>query len=193
MTELDAFIEAWANTGRAEGGYVNNPKDPGGETNWGITVKVARNNGYTGPMKDLPSETAQEIARKEYWLKPGLSDIATLSRSIALELFDTNFNLYYGFAMTSLQRALNALNRNHLEWGDVVVDGRFGTGTFDALKKYLQKRASQNGERMMLRILNSLQGAEYIRQAEANQDKREFLFGWFAKRVVIEDVKVDER
>ena len=30
-----------------EGGYVNDPNDPGGETNWGCTVAVARANGYT--------------------------------------------------------------------------------------------------------------------------------------------------
>lgn len=36
-----------------EGGYVNNPADPGGETNWGVTVAVARASGYTGAMRDM--------------------------------------------------------------------------------------------------------------------------------------------
>ena len=34
-----------------EGGYVNHPKDPGGETNWGITKRTALANGYTGAMR----------------------------------------------------------------------------------------------------------------------------------------------
>ena len=47
---------------RAEGGYVNDPQDKGGETNYGITVAVARANGYAGPMRDLPVAMARAIA-----------------------------------------------------------------------------------------------------------------------------------
>lgn len=50
-----------------EGGYVNDPEDPGGETNWGITIAVARENGYHGPMIDLPLEKAVDIYSKKYW------------------------------------------------------------------------------------------------------------------------------
>ena len=50
-----------------EGGYVNNPKDPGGETNWGITKTVAVANGYTGDMRTMPKETAKCIYKKMYW------------------------------------------------------------------------------------------------------------------------------
>lgn len=49
-----------------EGGYVNHPADPGGETNWGITIKVARDNGYTGPMKTMPLAVAMDIYRRRY-------------------------------------------------------------------------------------------------------------------------------
>ncbi|MCW8621188.1 glycosyl hydrolase 108 family protein, partial [Acinetobacter baumannii] len=37
-----------------EGGYINHPSDPGGETNYGITKSVARQYGYKGSMKDIP-------------------------------------------------------------------------------------------------------------------------------------------
>ena len=51
-----------------EGGYSNrNPEDdPGGETMWGVTARVAREDGYTGPMRDLPLERAKSIARRAW-------------------------------------------------------------------------------------------------------------------------------
>ena len=36
-----------------EGGYANHPKDPGGETNWGVTKRTAQANGYTGSMRAM--------------------------------------------------------------------------------------------------------------------------------------------
>lgn len=50
-----------------EGGYSNNPADPGGETMWGITKHVAIQHGYTGDMRYLSQETAKEIYRARYW------------------------------------------------------------------------------------------------------------------------------
>ena len=55
-----------------EGGYSNNAADPGGETMWGITKRVAVASGYMGQMKDLPRETAKQIAKKNYWLLSAL-------------------------------------------------------------------------------------------------------------------------
>ncbi len=56
-----------------EGGYVNHPADPGGETNYGITVAVARANGYTGSMRSIPMATVMDIYRNKY-AKPVLFD-----------------------------------------------------------------------------------------------------------------------
>ena len=44
-----------------EGGYVDDPSDSGGETNYGITKAVARRYGYAGHMRDLPREVAYQI------------------------------------------------------------------------------------------------------------------------------------
>ena len=50
-----------------EGRYANHPFDPGGETCWGVTVAVARANGYEGLMRDLTVDQARVIYRREYW------------------------------------------------------------------------------------------------------------------------------
>ena len=52
-----------------EGGYVNHPKDPGGETNLGVTKRVYEDFGGTKDMKDLTIEDVEPIYRKNYWDK----------------------------------------------------------------------------------------------------------------------------
>ena len=61
-----------------EGGYVNDPKDPGGETNHGVTKKVAQSHkevlakeyGWDGTMKGLTKEMAAEIYIDEVFRNP---------------------------------------------------------------------------------------------------------------------------
>ncbi len=47
-----------------EGGYVNHPQDPGGETHWGITKRTAVANGYMYAMKNMTREQAYQIYEK---------------------------------------------------------------------------------------------------------------------------------
>lgn len=60
------YPEAISRVLKSEGGYVNHPSDPGGETNYGITIKVARENGYSGPMRTMPIDIAKRIYRLKY-------------------------------------------------------------------------------------------------------------------------------
>lgn len=179
------FDRAWDATGRAEGGYSNHPSDPGGETMWGITARVARAHGYTGPMRQLPRSTARDIAKRAYWDALRLDDVAALSPRIAHELFDTNFNLWHGAAVRFLQQSLNGLNQQARRYPDVAVDGRLGPRTLAALREYLRWRGA-DGELVLLRLLNGLQAADYLRQTVANPAKEDFLFGWILHRVRID-------
>jgi lysozyme family protein len=72
-----------------EGGYSNHPDDPGGETMWGVTARVARGYGYRGEMRNLPRETAKAIYRKLYWTPLGLDQF---DPRIAFQCFDANVN-----------------------------------------------------------------------------------------------------
>ena len=101
-----------------EGGYVNNPVDPGGETNWGITRAVAVDNGYTGSIKSMPKETAKQIYNKMYWDKLQCDQ---LGFAVAFQLFDAGVNHGNSQAVKFLQRALS-----------VVDDGVIGAKTIAA-------------------------------------------------------------
>lgn len=86
-----------------EGGYVNHPNDPGGETNWGITKRVARQYGYRGDMSQLPKATAYRIAKQLYWeaIHGG-----KLDKSVAWQLMDAAFHHGNLNAVKMLQRAI---------------------------------------------------------------------------------------
>jgi lysozyme family protein len=110
----DAFVALIGN----EGGYSNNPADPGGETMWGVTARVARANGYIGAMKDLPLDTAKAIARKLYW-DPYQCD--QFDARVAFQIFDAAYN--GGHAAQWLQQAAG-----------VDVDGVIGEVTVAAVR-----------------------------------------------------------
>ena len=202
----DALIEALI---EREGGYVDNPADKGGPTCFGITQAVARANGYCGPMRQLPREEAAAIYKRLYWLRPRFDEVAKRSPRIAAELFDTGANMGPAVAVTFLQRALTALNRNGTDYPDLVPDGRVGPQTLAALDAFLKLRGGvsdgrpqpsqpgtappvgvdggepqgTNGETVLLRALEALQGERYLRLAERRPANEAFLYGWLANRI----------
>lgn len=173
---------------RIEGGYVNNPNDRGGETKYGITIQVQRENGYLGKMKDLPREVAYNIYQKRYWDVNRLSDIQNLSEKIQYEVQDTGVNMGVSQQARILQRALNSLNLNGKIFQDLVEDGIIGRLTIEALHKHLtygNQYRVKNQELVLLRVLNQLQGARYVEIQEGRKANKDFVFGWFLDRVQI--------
>jgi lysozyme family protein len=177
--DVDQLIEGLVDR---EGGYVNNPADKGGPTCFGITEAVARAHGYAGSMRQLPREEAAAIYRRLYWLRPGFDEVAKRSPRLAGELFDTGVNMGPAVAATFLQRALTALNRNGGDYPDLVPDGRIGSGTLAALDAFLKIRGA-NGETVLLRAIEALQGERYLRLAERRPANETFLYGWLANRI----------
>jgi lysozyme family protein len=101
-----------------EGGYSFNPADPGGETMWGVTSRVARANGYTGDMKLLPRDTAKAIYRRLYW---DAIQADALPGPLRFQVFDAAVNSGAGQAARWLQSAVG-----------VAVDGSIGPATLRA-------------------------------------------------------------
>jgi lysozyme family protein len=179
---MTAFDQAFEKTLGVEGGFSDNPADSGGKTRFGITERLARAHGYMGDMRVLPFDFAKGIYKTQFWDILNLDAIAGLSLPVAFEVFDTAVNCSPGFAGTALQRSLNALNRGAADFGDVEPDGLVGAITVAALRAYIAKRG-KNGEVVLLRALNSLQGARYVDLAEKRPKDESFVFGWFLNRV----------
>lgn len=166
-----------------EGGYVNDPSDSGGETNYGITIAVARKCGYSEPMRDMPKSLAFEIYAKKYWDSMCLDDIADYSEVVASEMADTGVNMGIGRASTFLQIALNAFNNQGAYYADIAEDGDIGPGTLKALNAYWDKRGIK-GKEVLLEALNCQQGAFYLDLTRRRQKDEKYIYGWFSNRVV---------
>lgn len=162
-----------------EGGYVNDPADSGGETNYGITVAAARECGYPGRMDCMPRTFAFRVYAGRYWDSVRADDLLDLSEKIAEEVVDTGVNMGVARSSTFLQRALNALNSGGALYQDLTLDGDIGPATIAALREYLRMR----DESTLLKALNCLQGAAYIELAERREKDERFLYGWLKQRV----------
>jgi lysozyme family protein len=165
----------------AEGRYVNDPKDSGGETMFGITKTVAAAHGYTDSMAFMPMTLAYDIYSSRYWDSVKGDDLLALSHAVAEEVVDTGVNMGPVRAGKFLQFALNVLNTNESLYGDVVVDGVVGPMTIHALKCYLTSRE----EAVLVKALNCLQGAHYMNLAKSRPKDERFVYGWLKNRVAL--------
>ena len=117
-----------------EGGYT---VDNGGPTNWGVTEAVARQNGYTGDMRDFTQEQAKAIYKKSYW---DAISADKLPADIRFHVFDAAVNSGVAQAIRWLQRAVGA-----------EADGVIGPATLGAIK-YLPSAvivSKYNGHRLL--------------------------------------------
>jgi len=164
---------------RVEGGFVDDPSDSGGATNFGITETVARAYGYFGSMRDLTREDAFNIYSDMYWDSIRGNGLAALSERVAEEVVDTAVNMGVKRASEFLQRALNVLNNREKYYSDISTDGIIGDGTLMALESCVFKR----GDEVLVKMLNCLQGAFYDDLAERRGKDERFIAGWFKHRV----------
>jgi lysozyme family protein len=161
-----------------EGGYVNHPADPGGETNMGITKQVASANGYTGPMRSLPREVAESIYFDRYLVQPGYAPLVDVDVAVTEELFDTAVNMGPARPGRWFQQSINAACDAGL-----VVDGKVGPATVAAFRSCQGTIAPAELCGTMLDLLDAAQRAEYHRLVRRNASLKVFYRGWINKRI----------
>jgi lysozyme family protein len=113
-----------------EGGYVNHPKDPGGETNKGVTKRVYEqwcmdNDLNQKDMKDLEFKDVAPIYKNNYWDRVKADE---LPEGLDLCVFDWAVNSGTGRAAKKLQSMIGT-----------VADGGIGPNTLKKLDEYVDK------------------------------------------------------
>lgn len=119
MSHTDIFSRCVEIILKNEGGYINHPSDPGGETNMGIAKKF-----YPDiDIKNLTRIQAIEIYHKDYWNKMNLLDI--YDENLVLHLFDMGVNAGIKTAIKMIQRIVEA-----------KADGIIGNETIGLINDY---------------------------------------------------------
>ena len=132
-----------------EKGYVNDPVDPGGATNFGITQAVARAHGYQGDMQDFTQDAASAIYRSDYW---NACKCDSLAWPLSLYVFDCAVNQGPGTAIRVLQHSLGT-----------VEDGIIGSMTLQLAAKYTPWTAARF---MALRAIRYMASPEFSHDGE---------------------------
>ena len=143
-----------------EGGYVNDPKDLGGETKFGITKRF-----YPDlDIKNLTKEDAKEIYREDYWNK---NRVESLPQELWHIFFDMCVNMGRGTAVKILQRAANSKGRN------IDVDGGMGPATLKAMKGVEVER------------VRAYRVKYYSDLVAKRPEQDKFYFGWFRRSMEV--------
>jgi len=138
------FDKAILITLKHEGGFVNDPVDPGGATNWGMSIRFLKNDagdadgdGFldgdidkdgdidVDDIKNMTVEEARKLYRIYFWDKYDYDTIVDFT--VAARVFDMTVNMGPRQTGKIVQRALNNCGQN------VGVDGAIGKNTFAAI------------------------------------------------------------
>ena len=159
MSKFDEIIEVVL---EHEGGYVNDPKDPGGETNYGI----AKRSHPDVDIKNLTKEGAKEIYKEVYWDK---NKVESLPEELWHIYFDMCVNQGKSRAVKIIQRAVNG------KGGSLTVDGGMGPMTIAAIGK----------SRVELDRVRAYRVKYYSDLVTKKPDLERFYFGWFKRALEV--------
>lgn len=140
---------------RHEGGYVNDPNDPGGETKYGISKRAYPDLDIAG----LSVEDAKAIYRRDYWDPLRLESVTI--QDVANNILDAAVNTGLRRTVGQLQALLG-----------VGTDGQVGPITLAAVNK---AGAELNARICLVRI------QFYTELARKDAGRRRYLMGWITR------------
>ena len=149
---------------KEEGGFVDNPDDRGGPTNFGITQETLED--FLGKsvtledVKNLPVETAKDIYHRNYWDQLHLDDIG--DNALATVCFSLAVLKGVPTVVRAIQQACG-----------VPVDGRMGARTLQAFRGNASVRAAVLAKQII--FMAQRQCAELV---VADPTQLKFLLGW---------------
>lgn len=152
---------------RHEGGYINNPNDPGGATKYGISFRWLKSQGLLADVNGdlrvdiadiqaLTPETAGEFYRVQWWDRYGYGRV--IDQRVATKIFDTSVNMGAPAAAKFAQVASGA-----------TADGVLGPESIRAIN--VEQPA------VLLHRIQDLQAMRY-RELAQNPKLAGFLPGW---------------
>lgn len=161
-----------------EGGFSNHEKDPGGATQYGISLRFLQSLGTYGDIdknrivdeqdiKLIDLDFSKEIYKKYFWDNNKYGDIS--SQGVATKIFDMAVNMGSVRANKLLQEACNHVSDDDRLTTDGVIGGK-------TLGKVNKIDAS-----MMQNLLACLSSNYYLRICEGNNSLRAFLKGWLVR------------
>lgn len=173
-----------------EGGYVNDPKDLGGETNHGITYALANTPhvkkglvelfGWNGKMKDLTKEMAFWVYETEFWNKMRCTELHAIHPLLADKVFDIGINAGRARVGRFIQEFVNALNNEQKRYPDLKVDGDIGPTTVRHINLFIADRG-RKGVVALIGYLISAQECHYINISLSRGANQSFTWGWLQR------------
>lgn len=165
--------QAAAHVLKVEGGYVDDPDDAGGATNWGISLRFVKASGVdldvdgdgdidADDMKKLTKKQALKVYKAHFWDGKGYPLMK--HASVATKCFDMAVNMGPRQANKLIQRAANSCGEN------LVVDGVIGPASIASINWI--------DEGSMMNALRKEQANFYIRLVERKPSQKKFLKGW---------------
>lgn len=147
---------------QTEGGYVNDPADPGGETKYGISKKAYPN----VDIKNLTLDKAREIYRRDYWTACRCDD---LPQRVALAVFDGAVNMGVKTSVKILQLCVG-----------VETDGVLGPVTLKAVNSHPEHR--------IIRNILAQRSVNYMKLILNNPTLWKFALGWMRRMFSLAEV-----
>lgn len=174
----DYFEHAFNFLIQHEGGYVNNKKDKGGATNFGVSLRFLKSAGidinHDGEVNEadilaLNKEKARDVYRREWWDKYDFAKIK--NKYIAAKIFDLAVNMGSATAVKILQKSINKLAKPPL-----VVDGIMGDKTIGMLNQLTDKI-----DMLLMNEIRRNAALYYMSLIQHNGDLQIFAKGWLRR------------